>query len=149
MAMARTAFKIGCYLAFFAAALHMVGAHIVPAFSPPPVPANDTERQLLDLTSNYKLALPGAMRSTKDLMDGFSLIFALMLALTGGLGLIVARRSANDPLLLVAAARALAAAYIVGVIISLEYFFLVPTICMGSIAVAFTIASLAPKGPAA
>ena len=138
--MARTAFKVGCYLLFFTAALHMVGAHIVPALSPP-VPANDTERQLLDLATNYKFPLPGAVRSMKDFTDGFSLIFALMLALSGGLGLIVARRSANDPLLLVAAARALAAAYIVGVIISLEYFFLIPTICLGSIALAFTIAS--------
>lgn len=139
--MAKTAFKVGCYLAFFTAALHMVGAHIVPAVSPP-VPANDTERQLLDLAASYKFSLPGAVRSMKDLTDGFSLVFSLMLALSGGLGLIIARRSANDPLLLIATARALAAAYMVGLIISLEYFFLIPTVCLGSIALAFTIASI-------
>jgi hypothetical protein len=139
--MARTAFKIGCYLAFFTAALHTFGAHVVPAISPL-IPANDTERQLMDLATNYRFSLPGAARSMKELTDGFSLAYSMLFALTGGLGLIVFRRSASDPLLLTATARALAGGYLVLLAISLTYFFLIPTACTGAIALAFTIAAV-------
>jgi hypothetical protein len=42
-----------------------------------PVPANETERQLLDLMSNYKFNLLGSMRSMNNLMTGFSISFML------------------------------------------------------------------------
>jgi hypothetical protein len=141
--MAMKFFKLGCYLAFFTAALHMVGAHIVPALSPP-VPDNDTERQMLDLMSNYRFALPGvAGRSMQEMLGGFSLLMALHLALSGGIGLIIARRGVGDALLIKAAARTFAAAYAVAVVISLMHFFLIPTITFGSIALAFAIAGFA------
>src|SRR5580704_13669872 len=41
------------------------------------VPANDTERQLLELMTNYKFNLMGSMRSMGELLRGFS--FAVML----------------------------------------------------------------------
>jgi hypothetical protein len=40
-------------------------------------PANETERQLLDLMANYKFNLMGSMRSMSDLMRGFSISFTL------------------------------------------------------------------------
>jgi hypothetical protein len=45
------------------------------------VPSNDTERQLLDLMSNYKFDLIGSVRSMGDLMRGFSVSF--MVAVLG------------------------------------------------------------------
>ena len=136
--MARTAFKVGCYLAFLTAMLHMVGV-----LTGPPQPTNDTERQLFDLASTYKMPLPGGpSRSMIEINSGFSLTYALMLALTGGLGLIILRRSAADPLLLRASARALAGGYLVLLAISLTYFFLIPTICTAAIAAAFATAAM-------
>ena len=144
--MARTFFKIGCYLAFFTAALHMAGAHLTP----PAPPANDTERQLTELATNYKSTLPGgAQRSMMDFVNGFSLLMSLNLALTGGLGLIVARRAAGDALLMAATSRALAAGYMVALVISLYHFFLVPTLCFGATAFCFTVASFGTGARAA
>ena len=40
-------------------------------------PANDTERQLLDLMSSYKFNLVGSMRSMDNLLRGFSITFML------------------------------------------------------------------------
>ena len=135
------AFRIGCYLAFFTAALHMVGAHLMP----PPAPTTDAERQMLELMQTTALNLPGAPTHTMyDLMQGFSLLMSLNLALAGGLGLIIARRAAGDTLLLSAAARTLAGANIVALVISLMHFFIVPTLCTAAIALAFTIASFRP-----
>lgn len=135
-----TMFKIGCYLAFLSAAAHMLG-HI----SGPQPPTNDAERQLLDLATNYKYAMPaGSPRSLMDFMNGFSLIFAVALALSGGLGLIVARRGREDGLLMASVARALAAAYVVFLAISLNYFFIVPTICLAAVMVCFAMASVRP-----
>jgi len=133
-----TLFKMGCYFAFITAALHMFG-HL----SGPQLPTNDTERQLLDLMTNYKYAMPaGPGRSPMDFMNGFSLLFSLMTALTGGLGLIIARRAGDDVLLMLGTSRALAGAYVVSLAISLTYFFIVPTICLAAIATCFAIASV-------
>ena len=42
-----------------------------------PAPANDTERQLLDLMSNYKFNVMGSMRSMDNFLHGFSIAFML------------------------------------------------------------------------
>jgi hypothetical protein len=134
----RRAFQTGCYVAFATAAIHMVGAILTP--QPPPV--DDTHRQLLDLATTYKLQLPGGPnRTLMELTDGFSLVYSLMLALTGGLGLIVLRRAANDDLLFLATARALAGGYLVMLAISVAYFFLIPTSLTAVIALSFLIAA--------
>src|ERR1700683_3163808 len=41
------------------------------------VPANDTERQLLDLMTNYKFTVMGSVRTMNDFMRGFSIAFML------------------------------------------------------------------------
>ena len=140
--MAMKAFKLGCYLAFFTAALHMIGAHIVPAFSPA-VPSNDFERQMLELMQTVKLGLPGAPdRTMFELMNGFSLLMSLHFALTGGIGIIIARRGVGDALLMKAVARTFAATYIIAFVISLMDFFVIPSACAAAVALAFTIASV-------
>lgn len=40
-------------------------------------PANDTERQLIDLMTNYRFNLMGSMRSMDNLFRGFSISFML------------------------------------------------------------------------
>jgi hypothetical protein len=132
----KTAFKVGCYAAIATALLHMTGVFLEP------LPANDTERQLHELASTYKFPLPGGpSRTMLEITSGFSLVYALMLALTGGLGLIVSRRAAYDDLLFVATARALAGGYIVLLAISVTHFFLIPTTCTAVIALSFAIAA--------
>lgn len=135
-----TVFRIGCYLAFLTAALHLVG-HL----SGPQPPANDTERQIVQLMTDYRFAMPGGgSRSMMDFMNGFSLTFGLFVATMGGVGLIVARRGTDDPVLMLGAARALAGSTAVLLVISLTHFFIVPTICIAAVAVCFAMASVRP-----
>jgi hypothetical protein len=134
-------FKAGCYIAFFTAALHMVGHFLV-------APNNDAERQLFDHMQTLPLGLPGAPGHTMmDLYKGFSMIYSLMLALTGGLGLIVARRGMQDPTLMLAVARALAGGYLVMTVIGFANFFIIPTALMMAVFVCFALASV--RSPAA
>ena len=84
-----------------------------------------------------------------DFVNGFSLLMSLTVALTGGLGLIVARRAAGDALLIAATSRALAAGYAVALVISLYHFFLIPTLCIGATALCFTLASFGSDARAA
>jgi hypothetical protein len=134
-------FKVGCYVAFFTAALHMVG-HFMLA------PSSDNERQLFEHMQSLALGLPGApSRTMMDLYMGFSMVYSVMLALTGGLGLIVARRGIQDPTLMLAVARSLAGGYLVMTIIGFANFFIIPTALMLAVFVCFALASV--RGPAA
>src|SRR5208337_4548782 len=88
------------------------------------VPANDTERQLLDLMSTYKFNLMGSLRSMGDLFQGFSVAF--MLAALGMGALTVAVSNERTSLLKrVALVIAIWLALMTGV--SLHYFFPAPT----------------------
>jgi len=133
-------FKVGCYIAFLTAALHMTG-HFLMA------PSTDAERELFDHMQALPLGLPGAPAHTMmDLYRGFSLTYSLMLALTGGLGLIVARRGVQDPTLMLAVARALAGGYLVMTVIGFTNFFIVPTMLMAAVCVCFALASVRSPG---
>jgi hypothetical protein len=90
----------------------------------PMVPANDTERQLLNLMTNYKFNLIGSVRSMADLLRGFSISFALGALGLGVLDLLLARELARL-LKRVALINTLWLAAITAV--SLRYFFIVPT----------------------
>ena len=134
-------FKVGCYLAFFTAALHMTG-HFLMA------PSNDAERELFEQMQLLPLGLPGAPSHTMmDLYTGLSMVYSLMLALTGGLGLIVAKRGVQDPTLMLAVARALAGGYLVMTVIGFMNFFIIPAGLMAALFVCFALASV--RGPAA
>ena len=135
-------FKLGCYIAFVTAALHMTG-HFMLA------PSNDAERELFQHMETVALGLPGAPSHTMmDLYKGFSMLYSVMLALTGGLGLIIARRGIQDPTLMLAAARALAGAYLVLTVIGFTNFFIIPTALMLAVFVCFALASV-PRPAAA
>ena len=133
-------FKLGCYLAFFTAGLHMFG-HFMMA------PSGDADRALFEHMQAVPLGLPGAPAHTiMDLYRGFSMVYSLMLALTGGLGLIVARRGIQDPTLMLAVARALAGGYLVMTIIGFTNFFIIPSVLMAAICVCFALASVRSPG---
>jgi hypothetical protein len=59
------------------------------------VPANETERQLLDLMSNYKFDVMGSMRSMNDFLRGFSVAFMVGMIGLGVLDLVLARERAG------------------------------------------------------
>ena len=92
-------FKFGCWATLGTAVLHLAG-HLWSL----PVPADAGQ-----VTAGYHLALPGdSERSLVDLLDGFRLLFALLLAAMGSTGLIVQRRAGADLELMLAVARAMA-----------------------------------------
>jgi hypothetical protein len=114
----RRLFKIG------AGALLLLGlVHSISLFLPA-VPANETEKQLLDLMANYKFNLMGSMCSMYGLMRGFSISF--MLAALGFAALDFSLSNERAGLLKrIALINALWLAVMTGV--SLYYFFALPT----------------------
>ena len=102
-----------------------------------PVPANDTERQLLGLMANYKFNLMGSERSMADLMRGFSIAFMLAALGLGGLDLLVSRERAGL-LKRVAMVNTIWLAAMTGV--SLHYFFAAPTSFLAAPLLIFALA---------
>jgi|RhiMethySRZTD1v2_1073278.scaffolds.fasta_scaffold46334_2 hypothetical protein len=131
-------FKFGCWTAIVTGLVHMAG-HI---FGPTSL-ANDTERQLMDLATSYHFPMPGgASRSLMNFLDGFGLTFVLMTVMSGALGIAIARRGREDALLMTGAARVLAIGYVGLLVISLQYFFIVPSLFVALAAVCFSMASV-------
>jgi hypothetical protein len=111
-------------------------AHSLSLFEKP-VPANDTERQLLDLMANYKFNIMGSMRSANDFERGFSIAFIVGMLGLGVLDLALARER-SGLLKRVALINAIWLGAMTAV--SLRYFFIVPTSFLG---IAFLIFGLA------
>ncbi|MGO9124579.1 MAG: LIC_13387 family protein [Terriglobales bacterium] len=89
-----------------------------------PVPANATEKQLLDLMSNYRFNLMGSVRSMNDLLRGFSVTFMLSVLGLGVLDLALCGERAG---LLKRVALFNAIWLAVMTAVSLHYFFAAPT----------------------
>jgi hypothetical protein len=91
------------------------------------VPANDTERQLLELMTNYKFNLMGSSRSMDNLLRGFSISFMFAALGLGALDLLLSgERTAllkKVALLNVVWLAAMTA-------VSLRYFFAAPSFCL-------------------
>jgi hypothetical protein len=94
------------------------------SFFEKPVPANDKERQLVDLMANYRFDLAGSMRSMDNLVLGFSISFMLAVIVMGVLGLILVRERVG-----LVKRVALVDAIWLAVMnaVSLRYFFVIPT----------------------
>ena len=134
-------FKFGCWAAAMTAVVHMVGF-----VSGGLQPANEIEQALLDTARNYQFPLPGGTRrSLMDITDGFSLSFALFLATIAGLGFLIARRGVGDPVLMTSATRTLAAFSLVLFVISLWYWFLIPTLFIATVALGFVLAAVSGR----
>jgi hypothetical protein len=103
------------------------------------VPANGTERQLLDLMSNYRFNVMGSMRSMDNFLRGFSISFMAGMIGLGVLNLSLARERAGL-LKRVALINAIWLAAMTGV--SLRYFFAFPTFCLVTALLIFALAWL-------
>lgn len=103
------------------------------------VPANDTERRLLDLMSNDKFNVMGSMRSMDDFLRGFSIAFMVGMIGLGVLNLVLARESAG---LLKRVALVNIIWLAVMAAVSLRYFFVVPILLIVATLVIFVLAWL-------
>jgi hypothetical protein len=108
-----------------------------------PVPANDTERQLFDLMSNYKFNVMGSMRSMDNFLRGFSISFMLGALSIGALDLSL-RRERAGLLKRVALINTLWLAVMIAV--SLRYFFIFPTSFLATALLIFAAAWLKLPG---
>ncbi len=88
------------------------------------VPANETERQLLDLMTNYKFPLMGSLRSMDNLLQGFSTAFMLAALVVGALALRLCGERAG---LLKRVALVITLWLAAMLAVSLKYFFVLPT----------------------
>ena len=89
-----------------------------------PIPANETERQLMDLMSGYRFNVMGTLRSMDEFLRGFSISFMLAVLVLGALDLVL-RRERTGLLKQVALVNAIWLAVMTAV--SLRYFFVMPT----------------------
>jgi hypothetical protein len=134
-------FTFGCRMTIGTAVVQLIG-HVAG----PQAPANDTERQLLELATTYRYALPGGTeRSLMDFVDGFSLMLPVMLVAIGVAGIVVQKRGRHDLALMLGIARTFAVTSVVLLALSLLKFFIVPTMCFAAMATCFLVASV--EGP--
>jgi hypothetical protein len=59
------------------------------------VPGNDSERQLLELMTNYKFVVMGSTRSMEEFLQGFSISFLIAMLGMGVLDLVLANERAG------------------------------------------------------
>jgi len=108
-----------------------------------PVLSNETERQLLDLMSNYKFDLMGSPRSMQNLMTGFSISF--MVAALGFAAMDLSLHQERTELLKrVAFVNTLWLAIMTAV--SLRYFFAAPTSFLAAALLLLLLAAIALPG---
>jgi hypothetical protein len=121
--MSRRLFAAGCWVLIALGVAHLLGHYnLVTA-----VGETDAERQLLELMRGHKQDLgAGFVRSTMDILSGFSLAFTVLSAGFGLLGLVVLRRGGGDLRLLREAA--IVGALVFGAMtgVALVYWFAIP-----------------------
>lgn len=117
--------------------LLLIGMVHSTSFFETPRPANDTEKELFTLMRDYHFNLGGSSRSMNDLLRGFSMSFMLAALAFGGLDLVV-RRERTGLLKHVALMNALWLAAMI--VVSLRYFFIVPTSFLAVTLLAFILA---------
>lgn len=133
--------RAGFFLAGCVVLALMGIAHLAGSLQQPP-PRDETERQLLDLMTSYRMDLVGTQRSMMEIFKGFSHFFevaALGMALTG---FMLAIGSVRDARVL----RRVSIAYVVtlgfGLVISLTHWFIIPTSFIGAAMVLFAVSAV-------
>ncbi len=130
-------FLFGCWVALGTALLHLIGLVVAPL----PAPAG-SDADGLRAAAGFLIVFPdGTERALGDLLAGFNLVYVLLLATTGGVGLAAARRL-RDRAGLVDIARIQALSCLALLAISLLYFFLIPTLLVGVMLVCFTLGAV-------
>jgi hypothetical protein len=126
-------FKTGAVVLVLAGLVHSISLFL------PLLPANDTERQLIGLMTNYKFNLAGTSRSMSDLLQGFSVSFMLTMLGVGALDLLLLRERAG----LLKRMALINAIWLAAMTAdSLRYFFVVPTTFMAAGLLIFALAWL-------
>lgn len=129
----RRLFKAGAVALLILGAVHSI------SFFQKLLPANDTEKQLLDLMSSYAFNLMGSFRSMAGMLRGFSASFMLAALGFGVIDLMLSRERAGL-LKRVALVNIIWLAAMTAV--SLRYFFIVPTSFLAATLLIFILAWL-------
>ncbi len=124
-------FRLGCIVLMLTCVLHLVG-HFAGM-----EPSNDSEKRMLELMTNYRLPIRVTMM---DLLNGFSLFFALSLLGFGMLGFAFVSELGE------VRRKRLMWIYTIltgsMVVIGLTYFFAAPTSCLAAAFVLITAGTL-------
>jgi hypothetical protein len=135
----RRFFTIGAFVLLLLGAVH--GLSLLGR----PAPANDTERQLLDLMSNYKFNVMGSRRTMDDFLRGFSISFMLSALILGVFDLTLCRERSG---LLKRVALVDIAWLAATTAVSLRYFFIFPVSFLATTLLIFALAWWALPGSA-
>ena len=135
-------FHFGCWVALGTAVLHLISLVVAPL----PAPAG-SDAEGLRAAAGFVVVFPdGTARALGDLLTGFNLVYVLLLATIGGVGLAAARGGRDRAGRLVDIARILAIACLALLVISLWYFFLIPTLLVAVMLVCFTLGAVRAPG---
>ncbi len=135
--MPRRFFAAGCWVLMATGLFHMVGHVGLMSMQG----ENDTERQMLSLMRGYTQDMGlGFVRSTFDLLAGFSLTFAIPLAGMGLLGLLLLRHEGRAPGLLRQASIVYAGIYGIMTAVAVRYWFPAPLFCLAAAFLCFVAA---------
>ncbi len=136
--MARRAFAVGCWVLIAMGLVHLVGhVGLISAQGD-----GEVERQMLGLMRTHTSDMGlGFLRSMMDLLAGFSLVFVVLPAGFGLLGLIVLRHADRAPGLLGQAAVVYAGVYGVMTAIAVRYWFPAPIAFLAVAFLCFAVAT--------
>jgi len=132
----RTCFRVGSWILLALAMVHLIG-HFQE-----PVAENDTERRLLALMTTHRKNMMGTMRSTMDLLNGFSLAFSIMPAGVALLNMMLGGRFRGDADMLRSAAAINTLLWGAMLVNSAVYWFAAPTVFLAAATLMFGLAWL-------
>jgi len=139
----RICFRVGAWASVATSFIHMAGA-FAGARQPP---ADATETELLKLMTTYHKDMGGGiLRSTMDLLNGFSVSFALLFLWVGILCVVLVRRRAEDAVLMRPVTWTCAIFSGALLAVSVVDFFWPPTICVAVVFLGFAGAMMPPAG---
>lgn len=133
---AKTAITLSWILLLLTAGIHSL------SFFSDPNPANETEKQLVDLMQNYKSDMgAGFHRSMEDLLISVSACLTL-LCLLGGLIILYLSRTGIETRILKGVMRIHAVVFGIAFVVMMLFAFLPPIVCIGLIFVSTSTAAL-------
>jgi hypothetical protein len=136
-------FKDAIALQFVTGIFHLL------SFLSKPEPKNDSEKQLFDLMTNYRFDLgSGFLRSMEDLMNSFSIAFALLLFFSGILNLFLLKSNLSNKIMKGIILINLFT-YLICFVAMCLLTFLPPIICTGLIVIALLTSYLILRGDGA
>ncbi len=136
-------FRLGTYTLLITALVHLIG-HF---YKRPP--ANDQERQLLELMTTYRMNMGGIHRTVQSILSGFSLTFAALLVYLAALNLAIVRFGPEDRRFVRAITLVNVVMTGVLLVISAVSFPLPPTALFGVAYICFAVSLFVERGRAA